>query len=144
MYTIANEIAKKEGKAFDVEDFAAGYIQFENGATLCLEASWATNIKEQELMETRLFGTKGGAHHYNVNEGYGFEVETYFESNGSHYDMKLHNLPVKESHNYVYHFVEAIVHDQPHIATGEEGLIVMEILDALYQSSELGRPVQIA
>jgi predicted dehydrogenase len=142
-YAIAPEMAKKEGKHFDVEDFAAGYIQFENGATLCLEASWAANIKEQELMETRLFGTKGGAHHYNVREGYEFEVETYFEKNGYHYDMKLHNLPVKEPYNSEYHFVEAIVNDRPHIATGEEGLIVMEILDALYQSSETGRPVQI-
>jgi predicted dehydrogenase len=39
--------------------------------------------------------------------------------------------------------VESIVNDTPHIATGEEGLLVMEILDAIYKSAEEGEPVQI-
>jgi predicted dehydrogenase len=140
---IAAAIAQKEGKHFDVDDFAAGYVQFEDGATLCLESSWASNIKEQELMEMRLFGTKGGARHYNVNESYEFEVETYVEKDGFQYDLKLHPLPMSESLNSMYHFVDAIERDQPHIATGEEGVIVTEILDALYQSAITGRPVQI-
>jgi predicted dehydrogenase len=143
VHGIATELAKKEGKAFDVEDFAAGYIQFENGATLCVEASWASHIKEKELMETRIFGTKGGAHHYNLNEGYDFAVETYVEQNGYYYDMHLHDIPVRGVYDARYHFVEAILNDTPHIATGEEGLIVMEILDALYKSAEIGKPVQI-
>ena len=94
-------------------------------------------------METRLFGTKGGAHHYNLNEGYEFEVETYFEKDGDQYNMKLHHFPATPSHNSMYHFVDAIINDQPHMGTGEEGLIVMEILDALYQSSATGKPVYI-
>jgi predicted dehydrogenase len=94
-------------------------------------------------METRFFGTKGGARHYNINEGYEFEVETYLEKQGFQYDMKLHQLPDREPLNPMYHFVDAIINDRPHIATGEEGLIVMEILDALYQSAATGKPVQI-
>jgi predicted dehydrogenase len=42
------------------------------------------------------------------------------------------------------HFVESIVRNIPHIATGEEGLLVMEILDAIYQSAEEKRPVQVS
>lgn len=143
VYGVATELAKQQGKLFDVEDFAAGYIQFENGATLCLEASWASHIKEQELMETRLFGTKGGAHHYNVNEGYDFAVETYTEERGFFYDRQLHAFPRQDAHNAMYQFVEAIITDTPHRATGEEGLIVMEILDALYHSAATGHPVAI-
>ena len=143
VHSIATELATQENKLFDVEDFASGYVQFDSGATLCLEASWASHIKERELMETRLFGTKGGAHHYNLNEGYEFEVETYFEKDGDQYNMKLHHFPATPSHNSMYHFVDAIINDQPHMGTGEEGLIVMEILDALYQSSATGKPVYI-
>ena len=143
VHGIAAELAKKEGKAFDVEDFAAGYIQFDNGATLCVEASWASHIKEQELMETRLFGTKGGAHHYNLNEGYDFAVETYTEEHGFFYDKHLHPFPRQDAHNAMYHFVDAILNDMPHTATGAEGLIVMEILDALYNSAETGKPIPI-
>jgi predicted dehydrogenase len=36
---LATDLAQKGGKLFDVDDFAAGYVQFENGATLCLEIS---------------------------------------------------------------------------------------------------------
>jgi predicted dehydrogenase len=41
------------------------------------------------------------------------------------------------------HFVDSIVRNKPHIATGEEGLIVMELLDAIYASAAKGKPVQI-
>jgi predicted dehydrogenase len=57
---IASAAAKAQGAKFDVEDFASAYILFRNGASLQLQASWAGNIKERELMETRLLGTKGG------------------------------------------------------------------------------------
>jgi predicted dehydrogenase len=42
------------------------------------------------------------------------------------------------------HFVDCILRNKPHIAPGEEGLIVMEILDAIYQSAQSGKPVWIA
>jgi predicted dehydrogenase len=39
--------------------------------------------------------------------------------------------------------VDCIVGNRPHIATGEEGLIVMQLLDAIYESAARGRPVEI-
>ena len=41
------------------------------------------------------------------------------------------------------HFVESILNDAPHIATGEEGLRVVKILDAIYASAAQGQPVRI-
>ena len=87
---IGSALAQKQGKAFDVEDLAVGLIKFANGATLELEASWAANIKESELMETRLFGTKAGLVQRNLEETYKFEAEIYLEKDGAHFDMKLH------------------------------------------------------
>ncbi len=139
---IASRIAKEQGKTYDVEDFAAGFIQFKNGATLELEASWAGNIKERELMETRLLGTKGGMLQRNLNEGYDFEAEFYLEKNGCQYDMKLHP-PVPAAHCSMYHFVDSIVAGKPHTATAEEGLTVMKLLDAIYESAAKKRPVEI-
>jgi predicted dehydrogenase len=57
--------------------------------------------------------------------------------------MKLHP-PVPPVPTPMYHFVDSILNGKPHIATGEEGLLVMEILDALYQSASKGAPVKIA
>jgi len=139
---ISAELAQKQGKTFDVEDLAAGMIRFENGATLILEASWAANIKESEFMETRLYGTRAGLVQRNLDEGYRFEAEIFLEKDGAHFDMKLHPPypPVTSSY---YHFVDCLLTGKPHIATGEEGLKVMQILDALYQSAAAGKPVKI-
>jgi len=140
---IGKRLAEENGARFDVEDFGVALIKFKNGATLELEASWASHIAEQELMETRLFGTLGGAVQRNVAEGYKFEAELFVEKNGAHYDMKLHYPPGGEVPNQFQHFVDSIVHDRPHIATGEEGLVVMELLDAIYESAASGTPVSI-
>jgi len=140
---IAAPLAKKANKKFDVEDLAAGFIKFKNGASLALEASWAANITENELMETRLFGSRGGLVQRNVGEGYKFEAEIYFEREGCQFDMKLHP-PVPAVKSGMHHFVECILKGTPHIATGEEGLTVMELLDAIYLSAEKGRPVRIS
>jgi len=139
---IASAKAKAEGKKFDVEDMAVGLIKFENGATLEIEASWAANIKEREHMSTRLLGTKAGLLQHNVNEGYEYEAEFYVEREGCQYDMKLHP-PVPQANSSMFHYVDSIINGKPNIATAEEGIIVMEILDAIYKSAKTGKPVQM-
>jgi predicted dehydrogenase len=139
---LATELARQKKAQFDVEDLAVALIKFENGAALVLEASWAANIQERELMETRLYGTKAGLVQRNLEETYKFEAEIFLEKDGSHFDMKLHT-PYPPAPHSAYHFIDSIVKDTPHIATGYEGLLVMEILDAIYQSASQGGPVQI-
>ena len=126
-----------------MEDLAVALIRFDNGATLELEASWAANIRERELMETRLLGTKAGLVQRNLDETYKFEAEIFLERDGAQFDMKLHG-PTRPVPTAMSHFVDSIVNDTPHIATGEEGLLVMEMLDAIYASAKLGEPVRVA
>ncbi len=142
---IARPIAKKEGKKFDVEDLACGMIKFKKGATLIVEASWAANIKEAEQMSTRLLGTKGGLLHFNLNAGYDFDMELYIEQNGSQFNIALDKkMSVKDKPaSAMAHLADCIIANKPHIATAEEGIIVMEILDAIYRSAESGKPVNV-
>lgn len=136
------QLASKAGTDFDVEDFAAAMISFDNGATLHLTTSWASHIQERELMETRLLGTGGGLVQRNMNEGYEFESEIYLDGDDRHYDMRSHgNLPGPGS--AIEHFIDCILNDRPHSATGEEGLIVMELLDAIYESAGKREPVTV-
>jgi predicted dehydrogenase len=139
---IGGALARREGKKFDVEDLAAGMIRFENGAMLVVEASWAANIAEREMMETRLLGTKGGLVQRNLNEGYQFEAELFLERDGRQYDMKLRSGPRAPS--AMAYFADCILEGKPHTATGEEGLVVMEILDAIYESARKGAPVRVS
>ncbi len=94
-------------------------------------------------METRLYGMSGGLVQRNLDETYKFEAELYIEREGTHFDMKLHP-PFPPVTTPMYHFIDSIMNDKPHIATGEEGLLVMEILDALYTSAADGLPVKIS
>ena len=139
---IAAPLAKAQKKAYDVEDLASGFIRFQNGATLMVEASWASNTKENETMETMLCGTKAGLVQKNLNGKYEYEAEIYEERNGAQYDRKLHP-PMPAAKPSMYHFVDCIVNNTPHTATAEEGVIVMELLDAIYASAASGKPVKI-
>jgi predicted dehydrogenase len=139
---IARELASSSGKTFDVEDLAAALIRFDNGATLALEASWAANIQEAELMETRLLGSKAGLLQKNLNEGYTFDAHIFTEKDGAQFNMHL-QPPATQARSAMHDYAEAILSERAHSATGEEGLIVMEILDAIYASARTGEPVKI-
>ncbi|MFC1453177.1 Gfo/Idh/MocA family protein, partial [Verrucomicrobiota bacterium] len=139
---LGREWAKDKGLPYEVEDLAAGFIRFENGATLEVEASWAGHINERELMETRLLGTKGGLVQRNLNQGYEFEAELFYTQDGVHYDLRPHP-PLPPVGSAMAHFVDCIRDDTPHTATGEEGLTVMALLDAIYESARKGEPVKI-
>lgn len=149
---IAKETGEQQGQPTDIEDFATALVRFENGATLDIEASWASHIKEWELMETRILGTKAGLMQRNTNEGYEFGAELYLERDGCHVDLQPHSMgafAVKPSSMVpgvtgpVEHFVECMVNDKLHIATGEEGLVVTRILDAIYESADKKEPIEI-
>ena len=139
---IARRLADEAGKTFDVEDLAAALIRFDNGATLVVEASWAANIQEAELMETRLLGTRAGLLQKNLNEGYQFDAHIFTEKDGAQFDMHLHP-PTTPAPSGMHDFAQAILTDTPHPAGGEEGLVVMELLDAIYESARTGAPVQL-
>ena len=138
---IAGDIAAKQGIEYTVEDFACAMIKFKNGASLELDASWAANIREAEQMTTRLLGSKGGLHQYNLNETYTFEVELYNEQYGRQYDTKLHDNSNAPS---AYHmFADAVRDNSDFLVKPEEGITVMRLLDAIYESGRTGKPVEI-
>jgi predicted dehydrogenase len=139
---IASRIARAQGKTFDVEDLAVATVRFENGAVLELGASWAGNIEVDQLMETRMLGTKAGIVQKNIDEAYTFQAVVISEREGSIYREVL-VPPYPGPRSSMRHFVESILADKPHTSTGEEGVIVMDILDALYASAEKGEPVRV-
>ncbi len=139
---IARQAAERAGKPFDVEDLAAAFIRFDNGASLVLEASWAAHIQERELMETRLLGTRAGLLQKNLDEGYTFDAQVFTEQHGSAFDMHLHATD-QAAPPAMHDYAEAILTGRPHPAPAEEGLRVMEILDAIYESARSGRPVEM-
>ena len=66
----------------------------------------------------------------------------YLDMNGNQFDMILHP-PAKPVMKSMYYFTESILNNTPHPASGAEGLIVMELLDAIYESARTGMPVKM-
>lgn len=123
------------GEAYDVEDLATALIKFDNGATVHLEASWASNV-ERERIYTTLMGSEGGA-----------ELEPlriFTELEGTQVDLAPEFPHINGHHAEIRHFVDCVRDGQTPIATGEHGLDVVKILDAIYQSAETGKMVDIS
>ena len=129
------EVGRAKGFVYDVEDLATGMIKLENGATVMLDASWHSHV-QREVIYSQLVGTKGGA-----------EIEPlriYTDVNGNDADLTLQHPNVSGHEMEIFHFVECIRENKTPIAVGEHGLHIQLILDAIYESTETGKGVEIA
>jgi len=124
-------------KNFTVEDFAIGLIRFDNGATISLESSFVANIPEDVFTST-LCGTEGGAvtHPLTIIREERRSLQTF--------KPEIPNANVNTHAAEMKHFCEAILNDTEPLITGEHGLAVAKIMDAIYASSEAGKEVAIA
>jgi predicted dehydrogenase len=139
--TIAREWAEKKGKVNDCEDLAVAMIRLENGVMLEAEASWALNQPRAEAMETSVFGNRGGLCLRNKDEGYQFEGELTVDENDDMFVKKI-IAPDTTDLSAMQHLVDCILEDKPHDASGEDGHKIMQILDGIYKSARLGKPVE--
>ncbi|NMA83375.1 MAG: Gfo/Idh/MocA family oxidoreductase [Epulopiscium sp.] len=124
----------------DVEDAATALIKFDNGMTLFFETSWVLNVKKPHNY-VNLFGDKAGAQmepeleFYEERNNYFTETKPLIET-GSDQMNNIFNRQVS-------HFVDCILEGKPCRNPGEDGVEIMKILDAIYESAETGREVII-
>lgn len=138
------KLAEAQGKTFDVDDLAAAFIRFENGAALTLETSWASNTEKREDQWTQLFGVDGGALIRNYDEGYEFEARLFRSTGENGTEVAVETpQPPEPWESAQSHFCRSILSGTPPSATGEQGLTVMRILDAIYQSAASGQEVRL-
>ena len=140
----------KEG-TFDVEEMGGAMIKFANGQTIMLEAGWAGRVKREHVYST-LLGTKAGASlervfgHDGVDATSIDTLEIFTQENGVPVNRNL----IVEPDPYmgrlaaVGHFVDCLTNGASCMSSGEEGLRIMKILDAIYKSAETGKAVNIS
>lgn len=119
------------GDVCDVEELGIAYIRFDSGLVLSLETSYALNIKESRY-EVLLCGTKAGAEIYPSLEIFG-DVDG-FASNLS-FDVPTGDDP-EAFQNEIDHFVDCILQKTNCIAPAQDGVDMMKILNAIYESAE--------
>ena len=124
---------------FNVEDLATALIRYDNGAVVSIEASFSLNTKKDEG-KIEFFGTKAGA---KLDP----ELELYTDINGYMTNVDL-CMPTALSFNGLFeneinHYVDCIINNTECLAPAEDGVTLMEILDAIYESARTGHEVVI-
>jgi predicted dehydrogenase len=123
----------------EVEDTLAALLVFENGASLSLEVSWAL-LLEKNFPYLNIFGTHGAAL---LNP---FRIHK--ELNGN----LLNVTPALDSTKNIYkqsyeaeldHFIRCLTLGEKPIVTADEGVALMKVIDAVYQSAEARREVRL-
>jgi predicted dehydrogenase len=125
----------------DVEDSALAVLQTENDEAITVEVSWKIHL-EKDMNYTHVFGKEGSAF---MNP-----LRLYKELHG-----KLVNVtPVdiesnvdvfkKSFHHEMRNFINVIKGEEEPVTPIEDGVYIMKIIDAIYQSAENGQQVDLA
>lgn len=119
-----------------VEDFATAIIRYDNGAVTQLETSYSLNGENVE--RRALYGTKAGL---DLSNG----VKLYTTCNDFLADIDIKTENYKNSSdlftNEMAHFIDCVKNGTECRAKAEDGITVMRILDAIYESAKTGHEV---
>lgn len=126
---------------YDVDDSVSAFIRTADGATVTLEAAWATNRPADDTVLIR--GTDAGARFDRAGDAL-----TLYESATEGVDH-LANTEILTRQNDTLAaeqaaFLEAVAHDEPpERNTLEQGIAVQCVVDAIYRSSTAGRAIRL-
>ena len=123
----------------DVEDAATALIRFDNGMVTYLNVTWVENAEDSSLMH--FSGSKGGAQLEPVLEIYQdrHHYLTTTRPKLQYQGLDMNDIFTKE----IRHFVTCARDGTPCLCPAEDGVWLMKILDAIYESAKTGHEVQI-
>lgn len=127
----------REHTDFNVDDFATAFIRMRNGATVTLDAVWASHYPEEQKFGVELYGTEGGLSldplQFRHPGGDSYLVEEDLQ--------RPLTLPhCDRFHNLINHLLEG----EELLVQPEQALVVQKILDAINESARTQREVIIA
>jgi len=132
--------------SFDVDDGAVGFLRLANGASMVLQATWAEHTEPQEdRVRVELQGTEGTVV---------FDMGNYTKEDTLRYYTEIEDEPVTVipkvrwgkvwgHQGLVYDAIAVVMGSDGNPPDGQQGLVAVQVLEALYQSSELGREVAL-
>ena len=129
-----------------LEEAACAFIRMKNGATIMLETSWALNTAEPiEEGSCVLCGSKAGLSLKNnvlkvnkVELGRQVVTEVDCSAGGVAFYAGGSMTPAEAEARA---WIDAIVNDTEQVVLPEQAMVVSQILEAIYVSSETGKPV---
>lgn len=134
---LAKAESKRINKACTVEDFATAFIRLEGGASLILQASYLSYLPlDAPEMSTLLMGTESGLLEH---EGILRQMSNQGPSPNDSLIKQFDAPPVTPMGS----FIDCVLNGTPPVCTAEQGLIIMQIIDAIYRSTASGKEVTL-
>lgn len=126
---------------YDVDDSGIVMISWDNGAESIIESGWWQPHMDGPEAGTGLFGTKG----------YASVFPTFLELKTGGVPAKVEpKLPEREEHceqgmytRQMEHFIECVRERKQPVPGVAEGLVILDIVDAAYQSAKTGEVVNL-
>jgi len=134
----------------DVEMASHAFVRFKTGQVCYLRNSWAELNKREEVSVT-FQGTKAGGMirrlfvRDGIDETAIDDCELYVQENGKSVNRQIITEPDEKMGREaaVINFVKAIWGEEEPLSTPDQAVTLMQIIDAIYQSAESGKPVEI-
>ncbi|GAB3335078.1 Gfo/Idh/MocA family oxidoreductase [Larkinella ripae] len=117
---------------FEVEDACMAYLSFPNNASIMLSSSFALNTQTDVNRNLEVFGSKGGARL--------FPFTLYTEVAGELADVSFPYLEDRDIQlKNTAAFLDACLGKPSNVCTGEQGAVLQEVVERIYQSAERAR-----
>lgn len=134
-----------ECSPYPVEDAASALVRFKNGGGLVLEASSASMIGVADDIFLRLDGTLGGAELHNPNLQQKDSLRVHGELFGTRMELAP-GIPESDTPSHrreIRHFVDVCLGREAPLVTPAQGLMGVQIIEAIYRSAAEGRMVRL-
>lgn len=131
---------------FEVDDFGAGFIRYENGMVLDFRISWAMNIDTPG--DTIILGTKGGLRLPSTecwNGSLGGPMKLYYEQCGEQLEVEI---PLKKTKKTLFEhkvrtFIDAVRDGTPPPVPSKQIIYNQAVIDGIARSAACGHEVEV-
>ena len=129
------QVPRSTYEQYAADDYAGGFIRFENGAGLQVESFWASHQPNE--LQIELFGDEAGAQ---------FRPLKIFKTQDSvPHDIAVDiPLPTQAWDRIAGHFIDCILDGKTCEAPLRHGYQVQQMMEALLESGETGQEIRIA
>ena len=128
---------------FDVDDLASLHLRLADGGLVTIEVTWAFYGQNEERIQ--IAGSKGGFDYFPTLYGNDKPLRFYTDDNGNPIEV-IPSIarPDSAPHNQVYlRYIDAIRGQGNVIASGDDGLATLRLLEATYRSAAEKREISL-
>jgi predicted dehydrogenase len=140
---VAMDEARRKASGFDVEELGTGFIQFDNGLSMDVFASWAAQAGE--IGGSQVLGSKGGVriHPFGFYSSYGYlDASATIDLDGARFRWDNLTETGKYYASSQKHWVAALQNKVPLLPTAQITLHAALISEGIYLSEKLGREIR--